>query len=327
MNKISFEDLKDYKGFEEIDKKVTFIEDNRHICEYLIRGLNQSIDLDYVKQSELIEDNKDHELSSFVLTEDTKVLRSEPKVPWERLRNAKDKEEYYDILSEQRDASTLILVKDNPDGTSSTTEYKNSGHLIAVGYALQQARKDRKQIRNGEHVDMESDFIEYVNEKLISTVMLGGPTAGYGRYRSRVYRYGEFSELNVRVSGAKFSTTPGAQVYDEMHKLVDEYNKSDLHPILKAIVFKAKFIRIHPFSDFNGRTSRILLNYMLVRYGYPTVTIKGRQRERYIKAMETAILDDDYYPIIEIVKKLLNQRCDKYIDLIQDSAKEKGLEL
>ena len=327
MKKISFEDLKDYKGFEEIDQKVKFIEENRHICEYLIRGLNLSIDLDYVKQSEMIEENKDHELSKFVLTEDTKVLRSEPKVPWERLRQAKDKEEYYDILSEQRDASTLILIKDNPDGTSTSQEYKNSGHLIAVGYALRQARKDRKQIMNGEHVDMESDFIEYVNEKLISTVMLGGPTAGYGRYRSRVYRYGEFTELNVRISGAKFSTTPGAQVYDEMQELVKEYNESNLHPILKAIVFKTKFVRIHPFSDFNGRTSRILLNYMLVRYGYPTVTIKGRQRERYIKALETAIIEDEYSQLIDIIKKLMDQRCDKYIDLIQDSAKEKGLEL
>ena len=327
MKKISFEDLKEYKGFDQIDKKVKFIEENRHICEYLIRELNQSIDLDYVKQSEMIEDNKDHELSSFVLDENTKVLRSEPPVPWDRLRAAKTQEEYYEIIGEQRDASTLILVKDLPDGTHETKEYKNSGHLIAVGYALRQARKDRKLIESGEHVDMESDFIEYVNEKLISTVMLGGPTAGYGRYRSRVYRYGEFTELNVRLSGAKFSTTPGAFVYDEMHDLVREYNESDLHPILKAIVFKTKFIRIHPFCDFNGRTSRILLNYMLVRYGYPTVTIKGRQRDRYINAMEKAILDDDYSQMIDIIKKLLNQRCDKYISIIKECAKDQDLEL
>jgi len=327
MKKICFEDLKSYKGFDSIDKKVQFIEENRYVCEYLIRELNQSIDLDYVKQSEMIEDNKNHELSSFVLDESTKVLRSEPAVPWERLRAAKNKEEYYSIIGEQRDASTLVLVKDNPDGTSKVKEYKNSGHLIAVGYALKQARNERKLIKNGEHVDMESDFIEYVNEKLISTVMLGGPTAGYGRYRSRVYRYGEFSEINVRISGAKFSTTPGAQVYDEMQKLVKEYNESDLHPILKAIVFKTKFIKIHPFSDFNGRTSRILLNYMLVRYGYPTVTIKGRQRDRYINALEEAILEDDYSKIIDIIKKLMDERCDKYISLIQEYAKDQGIEL
>lgn len=325
MKKISYEDLKDYKGFDEIDKKVKFIEDNRHICEYLIRELNQSIDLDYVKQSEMIEENKDHELSSFVLDENVKVLRSEPPVPWDKLRNAKNSEEYYDIICDQRDASTLVLVKENADGTCRVKEYKNSGHLKAVGYALRQARKDRKQIDNGEKVDMESDFIEYVNERLISTIMPYGPTAGYGRYRSRVYRFGQFDELNVRVSGAKFTTTPGAQVYDEMHALVDEYNNSTLHPVLKALVFKTKFIRIHPFSDFNGRTSRILLNYMLVRYGYPTVTIKGRQRAKYINAIETAILEDDYSQMIDIVKKLLNQRCDKYISLIEENAADKGI--
>lgn len=327
MKKISFEDLKDYKGFDEIDKKVKFIEENRKKCEFMIRELNQSIDLDYVKQSEMIEDNRDHELSELVLDENTKVLYSEPKVPWQRLKEVKDEEEYYDLMREQREASTIVLVKTNKDGTETVKEYKNSGHLKALGYALRQARKERKEIQSGKNPEMESDFIEYVNEKLLSSLLAGGPTAGFGRYRSRVYRYGEFSEINVRVSGARFSTTPGAQVYDEMHDIVREYNESDLHPILKAIVFKSKFIRIHPFSDFNGRTSRILLNYMLVRYGYPTVTIKGRHREKYLNALESAIVDDDYSQIIDIIKKLINDRCDKYISIIKEFTEDNKLEL
>lgn len=327
MKNITFEDLKFYKGFEEIDKKVEFINSNRHICEYLIRGLNRNIDLDYVKQSEMIEENTEHEFSHFVLDEDVKVLHSEPRLPIKEMLEAKTAEEYYEIISRQQDEASIVLYKDNPDGTTIVTECGNSGHLTALNFALRQARKDRKQILNGENPILESDFIEYVNEKMLSKLMPYGPTAGYGRYRSRVYRYGEFTEINVRVSGAKFSTTSGSQVYDEMQELVKEYNESDLHPILKAIVFKTKFIRIHPFSDFNGRTSRVLLNYMLVRYGYPTVTIKGSQRNRYIEAMESAIVDDDYSKMIEIIKKLLNKRCDKYISLIQEVAKEKDLEI
>lgn len=327
MNKITFEDLKTYKGFDEIDKKVKFIGENRHICEYLIRELNQAIDLDYVKQSEMIEANNEHELSKFVMNENIKVLYSEPKVPWDKLKNVKDKEDYYAIMREQRENSTIVLVKTNSDGTETVKEYNNSGHLIALGFALRQARKERKQIKNGENPEVESDFIEYVNENLLSKLLVGGPTAGYGRYRSCVYRYGQFDEINVRVAGARFSASPGARVYDDMQELIHEYNTSDLHPILKAIVFKTKFIKIHPFCDFNGRTSRILLNYMLVRYGYPTVTIKGRQKDRYIEAMESAIVDDDYSKMIEIVKKLLNTRCDKYISIINEFAQENKLDL
>ena len=182
-------------------------------------------------------------------------------------------------------------------------------------------------MQNGEKVDVDLDFIEYVNEKILSKIMVGGPTAGYGRFRRVVYRYGSIQELDVRLSDGAFLTTPAKDVYREMEELVKEYNNSQLHPILKAIVFKTKFIKIHPFCDFNGRTSRILLNYMLVRYGYPTVTIKGSQRARYNDAMDTAIIDDDYTNIIDLVKKLLNGRCDKYIEIIKETANEHGITL
>ena len=62
MCRITFEDLKYYNEFDEIDRKVAFIEKNRYLCEFLIRELNYSIDLDYVKQSEMLERNHDHEL-------------------------------------------------------------------------------------------------------------------------------------------------------------------------------------------------------------------------------------------------------------------------
>lgn len=325
MKKITFEDLKNYNGFEEIDKKVEFIEKNRHVCEFLIRELNYSIDLDYVKQSEMLERNTDHELKKFTFDENTKVLRSEPYFPGEELLKAKSKEEYYEIIDKQRENSTLIMVKKNKDGTEKIAEFKTPGHLTAVDFALRQARKDRKSIREGKRVPMDLDFVEYVNEKLISHLMADGPTAGYGRFRRVVYRYGSYQELNVRISDGAFLTTPAQYVYDDMENLVKEYNNSELHPILKAIVFKTKFIKIHPFCDFNGRTSRILLNYMLVRYGIPTVTIKGSQKNRYIDAMDAAIVDDDYSKIITLIKNLLNKRCDKYIELIKESANEQNI--
>lgn len=318
MKKLTLEDLKEFKGFDEIDKKVNYIEENRSICEYSIRELNHAIDLDYVKQSEMIEDNCEHELSDFIVDEKAKIYYSEPPVPWNRLRNITDKEDYYSLMREQREKSSIVIYKTNQDGTEEVKEFNNSGHLIALGYALGQARSDRRLLKAGGKPELESDFIEYVNEKLISNLLAGGPTAGYGRYRSRVYRYGAFSEINVRVAGAKFTTTPGAEVYDAMQELVKEYNESTLHPVLKAIVFKTKFIKIHPFCDFNGRTSRILLNYMLVRYGFPTVTIKGRQRQRYLDAMETAIVEGDYAPMVSIVKKLLDERCNKYMAIIEE---------
>ena len=66
---------------------------------------------------------------------------------------------------------------------------------------------------------------------------------------------------------------------------------------------------------------------MLVRYGIPTVTIKGSQKDRYIDAMDSAIVDGDYSHMINLIKKLLNKRCDKYIELIKEAAKEQNIDL
>lgn len=328
MKKISFEDLKNYTGFEEIEKKVEFINSNRCICEYLIRELNQGIDLDYVKQSELLEENRDHELSDFVFDENIKVLRSEPKLPFHDMINAKDEEGYHEILDRQHDESTLVLLKTGADGKTKVSEIKTPSHLIAVSYALRQARRDKKHLKEtGEMPEIDRTIIEKVNEMIMADKLEYGPIVGYGNFRHSIWSNGAWYTSNVRLVGDPWTPTESDYVEDEMNALMDEYNSSNLHPILKAIMFKVKFVKIHPFRDGNGRTSRILLNYMLVRNGFPTVTIRGRQKDKYFEAMNQAIINDDYSIIIDIIKKLLNKRCDKYISIIEECAKEKGVDI
>ena len=48
------------------------------------------------------------------------------------------------------------------------------------------------------------------------------------------------------------------------------------------------FLRIHPFGDGNGRTARLLANYVLLRQGLPPVVIKSAERDRYIGALQNA---------------------------------------
>lgn len=59
---------------------------------------------------------------------------------------------------------------------------------------------------------------------------------------------------------------------DELKKLVKELldwvNKADkeqLHPLLKAGIFHTQFVHIHPFSDGNGRVTRLLTNLLLYK--------------------------------------------------------------
>ena len=54
----------------------------------------------------------------------------------------------------------------------------------------------------------------------------------------------------------------------------------------------ARFERIHPFLDGNGRTGRLLLNLLLVRLGYPPAIIYKRQRPEYLRALHRADAGD-----------------------------------
>ena len=50
------------------------------------------------------------------------------------------------------------------------------------------------------------------------------------------------------------------------------------------------FLRIHPFDDGNGRTARLLANYVLLRKKLPPIVIRSEDRDRYIGALQNADL-------------------------------------
>lgn len=99
---------------------------------------------------------------------------------------------------------------------------------------------------------------------------------------------------DVRVIKADFKATPAPYVKIDMGLLLKWYNKNKekLHPLVLATMFHHKFEKIHPFMDGNGRTGRILLNYILTKYNYPPLIIHTKIRKDYLKALRTADKSD-----------------------------------
>ncbi len=65
----------------------------------------------------------------------------------------------------------------------------------------------------------------------------------------------------------------------------EKHNKK-YPPLLLAAVMHNEFEKIHPFQDGNGRVGRLLLNYVLLRQGYPPLNIRLKDRTRYYKCLQ-----------------------------------------
>lgn len=106
-----------------------------------------------------------------------------------------------------------------------------------------------------------------------------------GRYRLGE-RPGEY-KLHDYVTGKEEVGASPEDVSEEMAELFDEISDIPDSKILTAAAyFHAKFENIHPFADGNGRTGRLLLNYMLVTHNHPPVTIHEEDRKAYYSALE-----------------------------------------
>ena len=83
-----------------------------------------------------------------------------------------------------------------------------------------------------------------------------------------------------------------------------EKEKAKVNPILLASLFHYRFIRIHPFDDGNGRIARILMNFILMQFGYPPVIIKTEDKENYYAVLRLADADE-LKPFIEYIAQNL----------------------
>lgn len=70
-------------------------------------------------------------------------------------------------------------------------------------------------------------------------------------------------------------------------------NKNNFHPFELSCLIHTKFVRIHPFSDGNGRTARVLTNFILFKRGYPMFFIENKDRREYYKALESSDHGDE----------------------------------
>lgn len=119
---------------------------------------------------------------------------------------------------------------------------------------------------------------------------------------------GRYRENPVRIFKSDVTFPDYEKVPQLVGNLVYWYklNKSKMHPFELAVVFSMKLVSIHPFVDGNGRISRLIMNFLLKKKGYPWINIYMKQRSEYLKAVRKAN-DEQYRPIVEFSIKSLRE--------------------
>lgn len=159
------------------------------------------------------------------------------------------------------------------------------------------------------------DIIEYSKSDILNihSIILKGIDSEYaGKYRD-VPVYVRLKDGNIH----RFCDP--LLINDEMEKYFTWFiSKKDIHPLLFAAEAHKRFVSIHPFIDGNGRTARLIMNLVLIHYGFPPAIIKLNQRTQYLDSIESWQQNNSKLEFENILSASVCESLQLYIDTIKN---------
>ena len=162
-----------------------------------------------------------------------------------------------------------------------------------VTIAGKSMREHLEAINHAEAIDYIKDFARSgieISERTIkeihALILHGINRENAGRYRS----------VPVLISGSRHIPPQPYLIDKLMEDFMIRYREMEgekVHPVLIATYLHDELVRIHPFIDGNGRTSRLLMNLYLLRNGYVIVNLKGTDESKsaYYTALEASYIE------------------------------------
>lgn len=192
---------------------------------------------------------------------------------------------------------TSLVVNEGiaPKGKSLREIYEAKNHSEAINFietlANSKNRKYKKELTEDSILKVHSIILKNISDRFA------------GKYRKRA----------IRVAGSDFNFPSPEKVPQLVKNLFYWYNnnKNDYHPFELAVLVSSKLVSIHPFIDGNGRVSRLVMNFILDKYGYPWLNIYTKQREEYLKAIRKAN-DKDYENLFKFLIKTMEENLEEF---------------
>lgn len=195
-------------------------------------------------------------------------------------------------------AETALIIEKGltVQGKSLEEHLEATNHAEALDYVKTLVGKKRQDIT-------ESDILE-IHKLILNKI----ESSGAGRYRTQ---HARLTETDVILPNP-------IKIPELMEEFVQWLTSDNTDHVIKiGTDAHFKLVSIHPFSDGNGRTSRLLMNLIFMQAGYPPAIIRKEDRLSYILALEKAQkgggLDDFYSLIYEAV----NRSLDIYLEALE----------
>ena len=120
---------------------------------------------------------------------------------------------------------------------------------------------------------------------------------------------GSYRDHEVRIFGSEWIPPSHEKVKEEIRKVLLWYYsaKKKLHPVELGAILHNKLVQIHPFADGNGRTSRVVINWILMKNKFPMFYIELRDKIKYYEAVEEGDKGDDEAIVHYIAKVMMEQ--------------------
>lgn len=198
--------------------------------------------------------------------------------------NKMDREEYTKY-NEVLFSTHSCAIEGNSFSVDDTRELKEKGlGMIPAGKTLFEAFEMLDHFEAFEYVmqNAQHPLDEALLKEINKRVTL--PTISY---RSPEAIPGEYTTTDMAAGDTVFGDHE--QLIAKVPKLLESTEKAiasaAVHPMILAARFHGFYEYLHPFRDGNGRTGRLVSNYILLRSGHPLLIIPSEARQEYISAL------------------------------------------
>ncbi len=132
---------------------------------------------------------------------------------------------------------------------------------------------------------------------------------------------GKYRTVPVMISGSRHIPPAPYKLDRLMEDFITEYRRKEEareHPVLIAAYLHDELVRIHPFIDGNGRTSRLLMNLFLRRHGYTLVSLKSdnEAKVRYYESLEKSHTEGISNDFNLIVATAVRDSLKRYLEIV-----------